>query len=39
MIMSWAPSTIARAIALRSGRRVVRWRPPVVTCAIDEVDM
>src|SRR5260370_18707748 len=40
MIMSWAPSTRARAMPRRSGRRAVRWRPAVVVIgAIDEVDM
>ncbi len=39
MIMSWAPSTRARATVRRSGRCPARCRARVVTCAIDEVDI
>src|SRR5262249_62033997 len=39
MIMSWAPSTMARAIPRRSSRRAPPWPPSVVIRAIDDVDM
>src|SRR5215472_8334835 len=39
MIMSWAPSTMARAIPRRSSRRAPPRPPSVVIRAIDDVDM
>src|SRR5579864_64978 len=39
MIMSWAPSTRARAIPRRSSRRARPWPRSVVIRAIDDVDM
>src|SRR5215469_5741111 len=39
MIMSWAPSTRARAIPRRSSRRTRPWPLSIVIRAIDDVDM